>query len=288
MLCLVLSRGAQAQMVFSGTVGKAPIELVLDDNDPGDGATGIYVYSKHNTPITLSGALTNGTLVLTEKGDDGKPAATFTVPGFDTRTEKYTGTWKSLSTGREYPLALVRRYLVAETTEKNLGKRELLQAATLPQIYFRVVLGKAAEQGALGVTAVKLLDKKTDRLLQEIKVACQLQGVNNVSVGDFNFDGQPDFAVFESSYAGPNTSSLYFLYDPRTNQYVDSGFKGTSLEFDAKKKRITERNSCCGGSSVSTAEYRVADNKMVLVARHCYKWDDKRKQLVERKASACN
>ncbi len=96
-----------------------------------------------------------------------------------------------------------------------------------------------------------------------------------------------DFSVFESSYAGPNTSRLYFLYDPKSKSYFESGFTGVSLEFDSKTKRIFERNQCCAGTSVTTAEFKVVKNKMVLIKEHCFKWDEKKQELVERKIKDC-
>ncbi|MBY0487032.1 MAG: hypothetical protein K2P85_07605 [Flavobacteriaceae bacterium] len=121
------------------------------------------------------------------------------------------------------------------------------------------------------MTQVRIFQKKTDKLLQKIDVACQFWGLNNISTGDYNFDGITDFSIFESSYAGPNTSSLYFLYNPKTKKYFDSGFLGVSLEFDSKTKRIIERNQCCAGSIVTTATYKVVKNKMILEKEKCYK-----------------
>lgn len=97
----------------------------------------------------------------------------------------------------------------------------------------------------------------------------------------------PDFSIFESSYAGPNTSSLYFLYNQKTQKYFDSGFTGVSLEFDAKSKRITETNSCCAGSSVVISEYKLVKNKMILTKEKCLKWSEEKQELVERKAINC-
>lgn len=112
-------------------------------------------------------------------------------------------------------------------------------------------------------------------------------GLENISIGDFNFDGILDFAVFETSYTGLNTSSLYFLYDPKSGKYIESGFTGVSLEFDNKAKRIYERNQCCAGSQVTTAEYKVVNNKMVLIKEHCYIWDETKQDMVERKLKEC-
>jgi hypothetical protein len=80
------------------------------------------------------------------------------------------------------------------------------------------------------------------RLIKTIEVNCQLWGLQNITTGDFNFDGFRDFSVFESSYAGVNTTRLYFLYHKATKSYIDSQFTGTSLEFNPKIKTIQERN----------------------------------------------
>lgn len=277
--CLLLSGNVRGQAVYSGRVGTASIELVLEDYEPAVAIAGIYVYTKHNSPIAVSGRLENKVLTLTEKDAHGKPAATLKVPVFDLNAASVTGTWKSLATGRELPLTLTRKFVLGDGSAKEY---ELLQAASLASSYFQLVVDSST-----AVSGLKLRDKKTGRLLQRFEVDCQFRGVHNVSVGDYNFDGLADFAVFESSYAGPNTSSLYYLYDPVHKRYVASSFSGVSLEFDAKKKRIYEQNSCCAGSSVTTAEYKVVRNQMVLLAEHCYKWDEKQQKLVERKPSAC-
>ena len=285
--CLLLWDGAaRGQACYSGSIGTAPIELAISHYSPGE-LSGAYVYTKFDTPIKLSGTLQQGVLTLTEKDAHGKAIATLTVPAFVATSPTNAGTWKNLATGPELPLTLTQSFVVEPGREAAWNERELLQANSLKNTYFKVLITKERGQPYPAVSGVKLLEKKTDRLVQQLPLACQLIGLLNVSVGDYNFDGLPDFAVFEGSASGPNTTSLYFLYDPATRQYVDSGFAGTSLEFNAQKKRIYERNSCCAGTSVTTAEYKVVRNRMVLLAQHCYKWDEKKHALVARKLSAC-
>lgn len=263
------------QVSYVGTVGGAAVELAL--NDPAEGPVeGVYFYPKFGTPIGLSGQLKRGQLVLTEKDARGKPAATFTVPTFGAGAGRLAGTWRSLATGKSLPVVLT-------ATDSH----EILQINSLNNNYFKLVLDDQSAGPFGHVVAVKILAKKTNQLVQQLAVDCESRGTHSVEVGDYNFDGLPDFSVFESSYAGPNTSSLYFLYDPATRQFADSGFAGISLEFDAKKKRVYERNSCCAGTSVTTAEYKVVDNELVVIAQHCYRWDEKKQALVERKLSAC-
>ena len=280
---LVFSRTffALGQTSYSGTIGTLPVEMVIAADGDGD-AQATYAYTRFDTPIALSGRLQGGTLVLTEKNSLGKPSATLTLTAFLATAQTAKGVWKNLATGQTLPLALTQQFTVAADGAGAGSSRELLQATSLKNGYFKAVLSSTES-----ISAIKLFEKKTDRLLQTFPVECQLWGLDNVSVGDFNFDGFPDFAVFEQGYAGPNTSSLYFLYNPATKRYFKSSYSGVSLEFDAKAKRIYETNSCCAGSSVQKFIYRVVNNRMVLVAQHCYKWDEKKQELVERKLSAC-
>ncbi|MGS0626020.1 FG-GAP repeat protein, partial [Ralstonia sp. VS2407] len=175
----------------------------------------VYAYTKFNTPIALHGVLKQGTCRLVESNTRGKATAALTIPNFTTAKQTVVGTWKNLATGQQLPLTLTRLEN-DQSAQDTKAPHELLQVASLPNGYFKVVL--TGNPDALGsqLTAVRLFDKKTNRLVQEVPVDCQSHGLHSVSVGDFNFDGYLDFSVFESSYAGPNTSSLYFLFTPAT------------------------------------------------------------------------
>jgi hypothetical protein len=157
----------------------------------------------------------------------------------------------------------------------------VIQNTSIDDKYFRIVTDYQS------VTEIQIFQKKTDKLIQKFNVDCQFMGLYCISTGDFNFDGLTDFSIFESSYAGPNTSSLYFLYNPKTKKYFESSFSGTSLQFDEKRKRIIETNQCCAGASVTTAEYKVINNKMVLEKERCFKWNEKKQALVEQRVSKC-
>src|SRR3712207_8121262 len=56
-----------------------------------------------------------------------------------------------------------------------------------------------------------------------------------------SFDGLVDFSVFESSYAGPNTSSIYILAIPNSEKYVVSDFSGTSLRSEEHTSELQSR-----------------------------------------------
>ena len=95
-----------------------------------------------------------------------------------------------------------------------------------------------------------------------------------IHVGDFNFDGQEDFAIEvgnQGSYEQPTYS--VFLYSPKRKQFIPNrplselthdgkGFFG----LDAKKKHliVLSRFGCCHHEST---EYKVKDNEPIPVSR---------------------
>lgn len=274
------------QSIFSGFIDKYPIELVADISSDGV-ANAIYVYSKRDEPIIITGTLKNNKLVLYEKDAKNKKSAKLTFNRFDLADSKQNGVWTDLKTNKELKITLDKTFEINYGDSVEWKDREILQPVSLDNKYFKLIVSKKKGEFYATVTGVKIIEKKTDKLLQKLNVDCQLRGLDNISIGDFNFDGILDFSVFETSYAGPNTSSLYFLYDSKSEKYIDSGFSGVSLDFDNKSKKIYERNQCCAGRQVTTAEYKVVSNKMVLIKEHCFRWDEKKQKLIERKLKDC-
>lgn len=275
-----------SQTSYAGFIDKYPIELVTYIYADGD-ARAIYAYSNFDEPIVINGKLQQHKLTLFEKDKNASDKATLIFDNFNASDSEIKGNWTDLKTGKQLEITLTKKFDIDYGDSIEWKDREILQPVSIGDKYFKLIVSKTKGDFDARVTGVKILEKKTDKLIQQLNLDCQLLGLENISVGDYNFDGIPDFSVFETSYAGPNTSSLYFLYNKKTNNYFESGFSGTSLEFDGKAKRIYERNSCCAGTSVMTAEYKVVNNKMVLVKQHCYKWDEKKQELVERKMKDC-
>lgn len=280
LLFLGIGQGAWGQAGYVGSIGTLPIELALDLYS-GGGADGAYLYKRFGTPIALRGTTTKGVLRLVESDRRGKATACILIPAFATDQQSVVGTWQNLVTGQKLPLALRQQFGPGPNPDST-ASQELLQVAALKTCYFKTVMNSPA-----GVGSVRLYEKKTGRLVQEILADGAPRALRSVSVGDFNFDGLEDFAVFEQGFAGPNTASRYFLYDPTGKRYVDSGFEGVSLQFDPKTRRVYETNSCCAGSSIQNSTYKIVRNRMVLVEQHCLRWNEKKQALVERKLSEC-
>ena len=256
-----------SQTTYIGFIDKYPIELLINDTNYDGQINAVYCYSNYDEPINLSGNLKTGKLNFFEKDSNEINTASLKFGDFSMNKENLEGIWTDLKTEKSLNIKLTK------STDSDFG---ILQPISLPNKYFRLIIS-----GSSSVVGIKIFEKKTDKLLQKFDVECQFWGLNNINIGDFNFDGINDFSVFESSYAGPNTSSLYFLYNPKTKKYFESGFSGTSLEFDAIKKQINETNQCCAGSSIMQATYKVVKNKMVLIKTNCLKYDEKKQEHVK-------
>lgn len=283
---LFITANLFAQTNYKGFIGNFPIELVTHIYSDGD-ARAIYSYRKFNDPIVINGRKLIDTLILFEKDKKGINTALLVFPCFDEKTNSLTGTWKNLLTKKELPIKLEKVFEIEEGDSIEFKNREIIQQVSLNDYYFKLIISKSKDQFYPSVSGVKVIQKKTNSLIQLIQIDCEISGLSNLEIGDYNFDGFKDFSVFESHYAGPNTSRKYFLYNPKTNSFFDSKFEGVSLDFDQKSKRVFEHNQCCGGKQHTTAEYKIVKNKMVLVEQHCYIWDEKKQDLVERKMKDC-
>ena len=254
---LLTSFNLFGQTIYTGFIDKYPIELATDIDVYSGYARAVYAYSNHNTPIGINGELKESILTLFEKDEKGNNKATLTFENFDKNSQQLDGIWKDLNSNKQYKIRLTKNFDV-----------DLIQSVSMEEKYFRLVVSEGT------VTGVKIFEKKTNKLIQYIDLDCQFLGFDNISVGDYNFDGIEDFSVFEGSYVGANTSSLYFLFDPKTNKYFDSNFSGTSLEFDSEAKLIYEHNQCCAGRYYMNAVYEVVNNKMVLIEQTCFEYDE--------------
>jgi hypothetical protein len=268
----------QSQITYSGFIDKYPIQLVTHIYSDGD-ARAIYAYDKFDTPILIPGKQNGNRLELHEKDDNDKIEARLIFKNFSQRSDKILGEWINADSTKRLKITLTKKFDFENNDNTVWTNREMLQQESTPVHYFKLLISNEGNDAR--VTGVKILEKKTDRLIQTIELDCQLWGLENVQVGDYNFDGLSDFSVFEASYAGPNTSRVYILKVPDSEKYFVSEFTGTSLEFDYESKQIFEHNQCCAGRSIMNATYKVADNKMVLVNSECLEYDDEKEEHVK-------
>lgn len=268
------------QTVYTGSIDKYPIELavyVYGNND----VTATYLYTEYNIPIQIDGRLENKNLQLFEKNEDGLDRAVFLFKEFDNKNNTITGTWTDFKTKKEYTISLTKKFGFNEDDDLEWDEREILQSSSIGNKYFRLVTSKSKDDFYPKVAGIKILEKGSSNLLQKFDVDCQLMGLGYINVDDYNFDGYEDFSIFEASYTGPNTTSLYFLYDLDSDTFFESEISGISLTFDPENKLIYEHNQCCAGRSHTNTTYKVVDNKMVVVKQTCIEYDEEKEDFVE-------
>lgn len=273
-----------SQVSYSGFIDKYPIEFV--SNVSSSSGDGVYAYKKFDIPIYLSAKMENGLIIFAEKDSEGNETATMTFKSAD-ENSLTKGIWKDLKTKKEFEIVLKKEFEFKSGNDIEWRNQEILQAASTKNYYFKLVTQKIKKDFYTRVSGIKIYSKKTDLLYQQLNFEGEFRGLNSIQIGDYNFDGIEDFSVFEASYAGPNTSSLYFLFDPKNKKYFESEISGVSLEFDAKTKTITEHNQCCAGSQHLVMKYKLKNNKMIMTEEKCFRWDDKKQDLVEQKIENC-
>ncbi len=261
---------ALSQSSYKGRLGNQPITLIMYHH--GDGVSqGLYVYHEHDEPLLLTGTLAGQDLTLEQLDNRDSAVAVFSFNKFTPDKDKITGTWKTADT--LLPVSLQRDFKVLYGKTSEFEKIELLQAVHADDHYYKTIVNKKKGDHHGKVVGVKVYQKKTDSLLQTIDLECQLYSINNISVGDYNFDGLQDFSILQANLGGPNTVSLYLLRDPKTGLYEMSKYKGNSLSFNSKNKEVYEYKLGCDGQCQEYATYIVVDNKLVLTKKRCVTYD---------------
>lgn len=262
--------------VYSGSINNKPITLTtycFSDNY----SSALYIQGMLESPIKFEGHLSKKSLMLIEQEHLIKDTLKFI--NYDPNDSLIIVKWSSKLEKKELTLALNKTSDFEYYDDNEFKNLELLQLESTEDHYFKLLVSKKSGESPR-VKGIKILEKRTDRLIQELSLNCDYSVLNNLNLGDFNFDGIQDFAVFEASYTGDNASNIYILRNPESDNYFISNYHGTSLDFDYQNKIISERNSCCMGNQYSTAKYRVENNEMVLISKECYKYDPIKKDFV--------
>lgn len=262
---------------YRGFIGDMPIHASIND----DYDYGVYMYDKYNEPIrwiTYGGSIPSTEKMVFQEGYDYKhpknpPRATLTLKTNPINSDQLNGVWTDYATQKNHPITLTR---YAEPAGS-------LQSDTFKNAYFRKTC--AGESGKI----VRIFDKKTKQLMVTVDAGGAECRGDEVDVGDYNFDGYEDFSVFDSNFAGANTTKAYYIYHPKTRHYEYSDqLTDVSLSFNAKTKTVTSTNQCCAGSQYLILHSKWQDKQLKLQRKECLKWNAKKEQLVKAKPNACD
>ncbi|WP_206075175.1 XAC2610-related protein [Mangrovimonas spongiae] len=279
-LLFLFTLTGNSQSCYTGYLGKYSITLVMYHYSD-DISHAYYVYNKYDNPIKVNGSLKEGELKLFEKDKSANTLATLIFKNFKKNDKIIKGKWTNKSNTEGLQILLKKDFDITNGDNVEWDTKELIQSSSTKNHYFKTIITKEVGRFYGRIIGVKIFEKETDRLIQTIDLDCQLFGIDSVRIGDYNFDGIEDFSVFETSYAGPNTSSIYILRDVNSDKYIVSDFKGVSLEFDKDSKLIYEHNQCCAGRSHMNATYKVVNNTMVLVQKKCIEYDSEKEDFIE-------
>lgn len=218
-ILLLISLNLFGQTVYSGFIETSSVEWVTQIYSDGV-AQAVYVYSDYDKPVLIEGNYNQKDLIFTEKDTKGNDKAILIFEDFDLKNNQIEGVWKNLKTKEVLKINLTKDFDIDYGDNVEWVNREIIQRASLKNQYFKVVISKKKGVFYPWVTGVKIFEKETDQLIQQIDLDCDFRGLESISIGDYNFDGLEDFSVFESFYAGPNTSSLYFLLTRQQNNIL--------------------------------------------------------------------
>lgn len=193
----------------------------------------ILIYNKPGSHPMVKDYFRKGeTIAIT--ADDS--AQWFEVDRIEVR--KDTGKYYSMDYGIQEGTTLL------QTTSGWIKKEDLVTAPWIRQQQqtnkFRFEISADKEF----VNAVKIINKKTGSQQVFLDIWAELKSLPKqvIQIGDYNFDGYPDFMfLMQSGGAGPNYTNNFYLYNPQKGnfEYNDELSQLSQVEIDVKKRTIS-------------------------------------------------
>lgn len=213
--CLAVTPEINETIAYRGKLGKQNIFMTLSTTS--GKVLGDYFYTKYNSPITLSGSLSDSKLLLIEE----------------------------TTNGAAHINAVIKEGTISGTWELN-GKSHKIHSKALSKSYENIirtidVSDEGNENKILSITFI-------DGTSQNIEIST-LEKSTLIIFEDFTFDGYPDMRILELE-AGGNSSFIYFDYDVKNGNFTPSSSEINRLAnpkiFHGEKIIIsTSRDGCC-------------------------------------------
>lgn len=202
-------------IAYSGKIGKQNIFMTLSTTS--GKVFGSYFYTKYNSPIALSGSISDSKLLLTEEtiNSDAHISAQIKEGSID-------GVWELDGKSHKiYSKALSRSY-------KAIIKK----------------IDVSDEGNGNKVLSITFIDDAR----QDIEISI-LEEATSIIFEDFTFDGYPDMRILEVE-AGGNSSFIYFDYDAQSRKFKASSNEINRLVspriFHSEKIIMSvSRDGCC-------------------------------------------
>jgi len=167
-----------------------------------------------------------------------------------------------------YNLSIGQKLRVSVEQKWTRTKKDTIHQ-TLPEFVFKLI-GEALEEDEIVRKAIEISRDNKSEPFQTLFLVSEEFDENDpaldLEIEDVNFDGYKDIRMVEFRPAGPNIPYLYWLFDPKTEQFFsnEAFSKITSPEVDVEKQLI--KSSWRGSAAhYGTSHYKVIDNKPILV-----------------------
>ncbi len=287
MLLLLLvhfSTVVPAQLVYSGTLNEMPVELTIRLFKSGE-ADALLSSKGSLDGIYMSGGFQNDSLALVSCPGRKGGYLHFLFTNVNFKTDSLSGYLLEKEAIRFQKQQGHSAFVAtAWETRNSLERVPIPTVANQPTAVLGFSLaGKALEGEVCFRTSALLLYRNADSLpAQQLPFKAPYNSPEGVTIGDYNFDGYPDFAV-DTSTEMKQKELVYFLYNPLSQRYFQSRFWGSNLEFDTSRKRIFREEKGRTGDQRAVFEYKIVNNEMVFLRRHCYIWNVRRQDWVKGK-----
>jgi len=212
---------------FKGRIGKYPITLSFQKNDGYWGKKekynliGLYKYDKFNTPITLKGYIKDKKVELFVVKNKEK----LEKFAFDFSTTTSIGTWNYLKKNSSLPLTLKYMHTVDDRGSSVYFKGlEVVQKVSFKKYYFVAVYELDKKMPTMTfMSSLKIIDKRTNKLFQEIKFTDDSKEVGNIMTSIFdNIEGiEEEKKIFYlANNIGRMGDTFIFYWDKKKKKFV--------------------------------------------------------------------
>jgi len=235
LLCLLFAGTSHAGWYvcynFKGKIGDRPIHLSIQllrgygDNPDAITVKGVYMYDNLNEPIPIHGILNERTHMVLKETINNQPNA---MMDFLFYGNKMKGTWMSLKNNMTPETLELEKTgeLIDTVASVKIDPIDIIQSASLKDKYLVGVYSKKAIGKQAVMRKLKIIDKVTNKVTQEIdfeKVKTASGNVwtiiyGNTIVDDINNDGIKDITVWND--VGKRGGYLYITFDPKKKEYV--------------------------------------------------------------------
>jgi hypothetical protein len=210
---------AQARPIttYRGTIGDAPVELLLIHDWQLDGMSGYLFTEAQRMPVPLEKTpyAEDESLLINVLGDPGLPTAVIALRPFVPGTKTLRGRSIELRNRVQHEVHL-QRVTRFSSDERDTYEGDLLQGQADDRFHFRVHARKAQGEHAGRVDAITVLDRASGEPVQVLDgLDLFFSGTDTLKLDDFNDDGIVDFSVMPMRPDDPSRTAdhrQYYVY----------------------------------------------------------------------------